>query len=206
MINLTPHLWQTENVDQLTDALVLFHSDFQDAKLAKDAKNNHLNNSYVTLDNLLNVVRPLLSKHGLVVSQDLAGDSLTTVIYHKSGQFKGSAMPFKPMSGNKGTNELQQLGGGITYAKRYALSAALAISVDTDDDGNSAPITKQDLTPKKEAPKTTPKPLQKKKIETPEQERTLMIWVNEKSEERVQQALDNYELTDDQRKAIESLR
>jgi hypothetical protein len=137
IIKLTDHLWQTDQVNELATALLEFQKDFNKASLKKDAKNQHLRNSYISLDNLLNTIRPILSKNGLVVTQDLAGDFITTTIYHTSGQFRGSSMPFNPMSGNKGTNNLQQIGGGITYAKRYALSAVLSISVDTDDDGNS---------------------------------------------------------------------
>jgi hypothetical protein len=156
IIHLTPYLFQTEQVNELAAALVKFHVEFDKVSLKKDAQNPHLRNSYVSLDNLLNTVRPLLANNGLVISQDLAGDHLTTVIYHISGQFKGACMPFSPMSGNKGTNALQELGGGITYAKRYALSAALGISVDTDDDAQSSKITKE---------QTQTKPIQKKPIE-----------------------------------------
>tara|TARA_R110000824_G_scaffold395070_6_gene595408 strand:+ start:9865 stop:10452 length:588 start_codon:yes stop_codon:yes gene_type:complete len=149
IIYLTPQLWQTEDITKLSKALIGFSKDFQDASLKKDAKNPHLRNSYLSLDNILNTVRPLLYKNGLTVIQDLAGDYLITTILHESGQYRGSAMLFNPMSGNKGTNNLQQIGGGITYAKRYAISAILAISVDTDDDGNSmknnAPVKKTEL-------------------------------------------------------------
>lgn len=136
MVNLTPNLWQTENITNLVSALVKFQDLFNQSSLKKDATNPHLKNGYVSLDNLLNTVRPLLIECGLVITQDLAGDSLITCIYHTSGEFRGSAMPFYPMSENRGTNLLQNIGGGITYAKRYALSALLGISVDTDDDGN----------------------------------------------------------------------
>lgn len=137
IIKLSENLFQTDQINELAAALVKFQIDFDKVSLKKDAKNPHLRNSYISLDNLINTIRPLLSKNGLVVTQDLAGDFITTTIYHTSGQFRGSSMPFNPMSGNKGTNNLQQIGGGITYAKRYALSAVLSISVDTDDDGNS---------------------------------------------------------------------
>lgn len=137
LIYQTPNMWHTADITKICKALIGFSKDFQDASLKKDAKNPHLRNSYLSLDNILNTVRPLLAKNGLTVSQDLAGDYLITTILHESGQYKGSAMHFNPMAGNKGTNNLQQIGGGITYAKRYAISAILAISVDTDDDGNS---------------------------------------------------------------------
>jgi hypothetical protein len=181
LIYLTPQLWQTEEVNDLTSALVAFQQAFDKVSLKKDAKNPHLRNQYLSLDNIINTVRPLLVDAGLTIVQDLAGDYLTTVIYHTSGQFRGSAMPFSPMAGNAGTNILQQLGGGITYAKRYALSAALCISVDTDDDGQSAKIQPKQLE-------------QKKKVSSEEEWRTLLIWVNEDLS-RVDVALKAYDLT-----------
>lgn len=147
IIRLTPQLWQTAEISELSKALINFAKDFQSASLKADAKNNHLRNSYVSLDQLLHTIRPILTKHKLAIMQDLAGEFIITTLIHESGQYKGSAMPFNPMSGNKGTNNLQQIGGGITYAKRYALSALLAISVDVDDDGNS--MNGQSMTVKK---------------------------------------------------------
>ncbi len=101
-------------------------------------------------------------------------------------------------------------GKATTYALKYALIYTFLVPNGLEDvDGDKTPSDNYEVpkaTPKKEAPKTATKPVQKKKIETTEQERKLMIWVNENPKERVQQALDNYELTDDQRKAIESLR
>ena len=191
VIYLTPQLWQTDQTNDLTSALVAFQQAFDKVSLKKDAKNPHLRNQYLSLDNIINTVRPLLADAGLTIVQDLAGEYLTTVIYHTSGQFRGSAMPFSPMSGNKGTNALQELGGGITYAKRYALSAALCISVDSDDDGQSAKIQ--------------PKQLQKKKVVgSTEEWRTLLIWVNEDLK-RVDQALQAYELTAEQIKTLQAL-
>ena len=140
---LTSNVWQTDSVTNLITALIAFNKDFDEVTLKKDAQNPHLKNKYVSLDNLLNTVRPILTKNNLVFTQELAGESLVTCIYHSSGEFKGSAMPFYPMSENRGTNLLQNIGGGITYAKRYALSALLGISVDTDDDGNNMPKAKE---------------------------------------------------------------
>lgn len=147
IIKITPQLWQTVEFSELSKSLISFAADFQKASLKKDAKNPHLRNNYVSLDGLLNTVRPILTKHKLAITQDLAGEYIVTTLLHESGQYKGSAMPFNPMSGNKGTNNMQQIGGGITYAKRYAISALLAISVDTDDDGNG--MNGQSMTTKK---------------------------------------------------------
>lgn len=150
IVHLSDQLIQTASMAEFTKALIEFHKLFEDVSLVKDAKNNR--NQYVTLDNLLNTVRPLLNQVGIAVTQELAGDYLATTLMHESGEFKTSMMPFNPMDG-KGINSLQAIGGGITYAKRYALSAALVISVDTDDDGagngkmNTKPKQKPFLTP-----------------------------------------------------------
>jgi len=147
IIRLTPQLWQTIEISELSKALIGFAADFQKASLKTDSQNKHLRNKYVSLDGLLNTVRPILTKNKLTITQDLAGDYLITTLLHESGQFKGSAMTFNPMSDNRGTNNLQQIGGGITYAKRYSISALLAISTDVDDD--AASMQGQVVTPAK---------------------------------------------------------
>ena len=137
IIRLTPQLWQTVEISELSKSMISFAADFQKASLKADSQNKHLRNKYVSLDGLLNTIRPILTKNKLSISQDLAGEYLITTLMHESGQFKGSAMIFNPMTDNRGTNNLQQIGGGITYAKRYALAALLAISTDVDDDAQS---------------------------------------------------------------------
>jgi len=137
IIRLTPQLWQTVEISELSKAIIGFATDFQKASLKADSQNKHLRNKYVSLDGLLNTIRPILTKNKLSISQDLAGEYLITTLMHESGQFKGSAMIFNPMTDNRGTNNLQQIGGGITYAKRYAIAALLAISTDVDDDAQS---------------------------------------------------------------------
>jgi hypothetical protein len=167
--HLNADYFQSEQITELIPALVKFQITFQNASLKKDAKNEHLRNSYVSLDNLLHVIRPILSDCGLVVVQQLAGEYMTTVLYHASGQFIGANMPFNPMAGNKGTNALQELGGGITYAKRYSLGALLQISVDVDNDGQDSKLKSEQL---KKSPS-------KKKVESIEQLNKIVDWVLE---------------------------
>ena len=174
IIFITPQLWQTSEISDLTKALILFQSKLTETSLKKDAKNPHLKNSYLSLDHIINTTKPLLCECNLVMVQDMAGGFLTTQIMHESGQFKGSAMEFNPMAGNKGTNKLQEIGGGITYAKRYTWSAMLGISVDTDDDGNG--MKGKDVAPKKEAKKPQSKPIKDSEINK------LALWaVNKKA-------------------------
>lgn len=167
-INLTQDYFQSENITEIISALINFQIAFQNSSLKKDAKNEHLKNGYVSLDNLLHVVRPLLSDNNLVVIQSLAGEYLTTVLYHNSGQFIGSNMPFHPMSATKVTNPLQEMGGGISYAKRYSLSAILQISVDVDNDGNDSKLSNKQLSKNK-----------RKKVETMDQVYKIIEWLVE---------------------------
>jgi hypothetical protein len=181
---------QTDNISELILAMVNFNLEFQNTKLIKDGKNEHLRNKYLTLDNILNTVRPILTKHGLVIVQALAGDYLVTTIYHVSGQYIQSEMPFHPMSGNKGTNALQELGGGITYAKRYAISAMLGISVDADDDGQGSKIKPQELKAKK-------------KVSNIDELQKLLGWLINNPEKQ-DTYLDLFELTKEQKQFIEN--
>ena len=181
---------QTDNLSELILAMVNFNSEFQTTKLVKDGKTDHLKNKYLTLDNILNTVRPILTKHGLVIVQALAGEYLVTTIYHVSGQYIKTDMPFHPMSGNKGTNALQELGGGITYAKRYAISAMLGISVDADDDAQSSKIKPEQL-------KT------KKKVNTIDELQKLLGWLINNPEKQ-DTYLDLFELTKEQKQFIEN--
>jgi hypothetical protein len=171
---LNPEYYQSDSLKELIPALIGFQKAFNEIKLKKDAKNDHLKNSYLTLNNLTTTIRPILTDNGLVVVQSLAGGNLTTVLYHSSGEFIGSNMPFNPMSGNRGTNALQEVGGGISYARRYSLSALLQISVDEDTDGNGSKMTYDQLSnPKKESNK------QRKKVETMEQVYKIIDWLIE---------------------------
>ena len=164
---------QSDNVSLLIEALINFQKDFHEISLKKDKKNEHLRNAYMTLDNILNTIRPLLSKNGLVIVQSLTGSYLSSVLYHVSGQYIKTDMPFNPMSGNKGTNDLQNLGGGITYAKRYQICAMLSISADNDDDAqNSGHITNELLRP------------QKKKVTTIEECNKLIEWLKKNPDKR----------------------
>jgi hypothetical protein len=146
IIFITPQLWQTSEISDLTKALVLFQSKLCKISIIKDAKNPSLKNKYLSLDHIINLTKPILSECKLVIVQDMAGGFLTTQLMHESGQFKGSAMEFNPMAGNRGTNKLQEIGGGITYAKRYTWAALLGISADTDDDANG--MKGKDVQPK----------------------------------------------------------
>jgi hypothetical protein len=92
---------------------------------------------FAPLPEILDLVRPILGKHGLCVrftTQPQDGAVLVVCeVVHTTGTIVGQAALLSP-----GGNNMQAVGSGLTYARRYALTAALGIAADDDDDGESA--------------------------------------------------------------------
>jgi hypothetical protein len=92
--------------------------------------------TYADLPQILEVINPLLKKHGLGFSQLLTETGLLTVIFHTaSGECIEGTCPI-PATTLKGMNDYQSFGSGITYYRRYALSSALGIVTDKDTDAS----------------------------------------------------------------------
>jgi hypothetical protein len=92
---------------------------------------------YADLADLLALVRPLLARHGLAVTQDVQTVDrearVTTFVLHVSG----GSLAFGPLGLPLGDTP-QGTGSAITYARRYALLAALGLATEEDDDGHAA--------------------------------------------------------------------
>jgi hypothetical protein len=158
---------QSKMDNQLTALLTALNKVQGELKPVEKSKSNpHFRSKYATLEDILEVSIPLLSKHGLVLIQSLAGTetspTLETIIAHVSGQNIKSTAPLfcKELTS-------QGLGSAITYMRRYSLMAILGISTtDEDDDGNRASkptpqkpmITEKVAQTLKTQPPTQPKP------------------------------------------------
>jgi len=93
---------------------------------------------YASLPTILEIINPLLQKHGLAYSQPLICEEekryVKTVLIHlTSGEIIESDVDI-PVTSLKGMNDYQSLGSGITYMRRYAISSLLGIVVDEDTD------------------------------------------------------------------------
>lgn len=107
-------------------------------KLEKDQENPFFKSKYVTLDQVLNKVVPVLNKNGIILSQSVSFTentlpTLITQLIHESGDKLSSEMLLQVK-----TPDPQAQGSAITYARRYALVSMLGLSVGEDDDGNAA--------------------------------------------------------------------
>ena len=126
----------SDTIDALATALALAQGEIRPA--IKDALNPAFHSKYADLGAVFEAIRPALAKHGLSVVQmpehsDDALLHLTTRICHKSGQWIEGTMSI-PV----GKVNAHGYGSAITYARRYALAAAVGVVSDEDDDGNAA--------------------------------------------------------------------
>lgn len=131
---------KSDSIGKLATALSLLQGEIKDAH--KDKKGYGYN--YADLSQVLEITRPLLTKHGLAVTQ-LCGHSdnkvtVETVLMHTSDQWVSSTieMSVEPM---KGMTKAQAVGCIITYARRYALAAIVGITqTDTDAHAENAEV------------------------------------------------------------------
>lgn len=138
---------KSDSIKNLAAALAKFQGDVKNP--ANTADNPFFKSKYAPLQDVLNLVRPLLSKHGLSVIQSPTGDgtdiSITTILLHESGEW----IKLEPLVLKADKATAQGAGSAITYARRYSLSAVLGISSEDDDDGNHATGNKQGKAPAK---------------------------------------------------------
>lgn len=96
---------------------------------------------YANLASCLDAVKKPLADNGLAVAQLVSQEGekhvLVTMLLHESGQWLKSIFSIENVV-MKQCNSLQQLGAGITYARRYALSAIIGLTQE-DDDAQSIP-------------------------------------------------------------------
>ena len=121
------------------------------AGVKKTAENPFFNSMYFDINGLLDVVKPVLSKHGLVILQPLdmvEGKSciVTMIIDPESGEELASAIPLPELSNP------QQMGSAITYYRRYSLQSILSLQ-SVDDDAETA-MSRKPKAPKKPAAKS----------------------------------------------------
>lgn len=104
---------------------------------SKDATNPHFKSKYADLAANVDAARGPLAANGLAVIQEAtasaAGVAVATRILHASGQW----IQFDPLTVPCAKVDAHGVGSATTYARRYALGAALGLVAD-DDDGNGA--------------------------------------------------------------------
>lgn len=128
---LPMHTNTPEQQTAINKALIGFISETSD--ILADDYNPHFRSKFASLSKHLEVLKPLLKKHGLTVLQLPSGDyesvGVKTIILHESGASieERCLIPCeKGMSGQQG-------GAIITYLRRYALASLAGVATEDDD-------------------------------------------------------------------------
>lgn len=148
----------SESIQEIGTALAKAQSEMEN--LEKSGKNPAFKNEggarpYSTLSNVLDEVRPKLSKHGIAILQvPVNGEDgavgVVTRLIHSSGQWMEGSLYVKPAQFTA-----QGVGSVLTYLRRYTLMSMAGVAPD-DDDGNAASIEQ----PVNRAPANRPSPPQ----------------------------------------------
>ena len=152
---------KSESIAALAAALAKAQGEMENA--GKNSVNPHFKSRYADLAEILNTVRPVLSKHGLAVTQFPAFEGnlahVETILTHASGEWMSGTC-----SAPVQKSDPQGVGSALTYLRRYSLAAVCGLAQE-DDDGHTAsrpkpgPAQQQKPAPQPTAPKPGPDPL-----------------------------------------------
>jgi hypothetical protein len=144
---------------------------------------------YADLATVVEVVRPILAKHGLAYVQ-LPTDTernghvaVTTRLVHESGEWMEDTLSMPA-----GQNGAQGVGSAITYCRRYSLMAVLGLAPEDDDGGAASQAPKQRPAPRRqesapaarEPAPAAPEPAPDPNAMTEPQRKKLQALMNEK--------------------------
>ena len=129
---------KSESIIKIAAALSKAQGDIKNPSNSKTVKvptsKGTYSYKYAPLDEILGSIRPILSKHGLSILQTPSTESdhvvVTTILLHESGEY----IVAPPLRLKMQQYTPQGAGSAITYARRYALSSILVISIEDDDD------------------------------------------------------------------------
>ena len=142
---------KSDSIASLAAALAKAQGEMENA--SKNSQNPHFKSKYADLAEILNTVRPVLSKHGLAVTQFPAFESGTahveTILTHASGEWMSGTC-----SAPVQKSDPQGVGSALTYLRRYSLAAVCGLAQE-DDDANAASKGPKQAA---QAPKVAPKP------------------------------------------------
>lgn len=126
---------QSDEIDQLEAALLKFRSEVPEIAKTEKAEARSFSYTYASLAGVLSVVDPLLIRVGVLhVQTPLGENALKTRLSHPaSKQWLEGVMVMHP--GSSATP--QDIGGLISFMRRYSLTAMLGLRT-VDDDGAGA--------------------------------------------------------------------
>lgn len=127
----------SEQVDRLLPALAAIQNRVE---VKKNAVNPHHKNKYANIEAIIDACSPELEKQGLMFMQTLDDEGIepgqvliiTRIIHIETNQWVESRLKITAKAATP-----QDLGGAVTYARRYSLVTILGLTPE-DDDANAA--------------------------------------------------------------------
>lgn len=135
-----------------------FHERFiiarqQIAPVRRRGHNPRFGSSYATLDDIIEAVMPALAANGLLLTQHVDGDHVTTRV--TGGEPSDVLFSHVPICAD--TTDAQRYGSALTYARRYGLASLFCLQgTEEDDDGNNAQPQKPATVPPSITPVSLP--------------------------------------------------
>lgn len=120
---------------ELNKAFLAFQSEL--VAISKDRENSFGGYTYASLDTIMADILPRLARAGLILTQSIGKDQITTTVTHAAtGQFFGELTPIIVEPSRPKMSPAQLYGSGVTYCRRYSLGLlGITTSVDDDDSG-----------------------------------------------------------------------
>lgn len=154
---------KSDSTGKLAEALAKAQGAFLPIEKSKSAQvkmksGGEYSFDYADLHSVLAAVTPALTANGLALVQDAeagqgAAVKVSAMLLHSSGEWIQSAPVSVPVEGSRP----QEVGGAISYARRYVVSSLLSIaSTEEDDDANAAEGNKATITRREHAPSSAP--------------------------------------------------
>lgn len=144
----------SDKTDELIKALLAAQKEFPPIPKTRQGQLGNRKYMYADINDILDLVKPVLHKHGLVLQHGMESNghsAVTCRLSHVSGQWQQSSLK---LSDNL---TAQALGSEITYERRYTGCAMLGIATEDDDDGAAASEKKRTEPPSHAAPEGTHK-------------------------------------------------
>lgn len=124
----------------------------QAQKIVPGSTEGSVRYKFAPYEDIIRAVRPLLSKYGFAITYDQDIDDkrviVTCTLMHTGGHSRSNKFACRIGSGPPKASEAQGDGAATTFAKRYALCAALGITIESDDtdgrnEGDGTTITRE---------------------------------------------------------------
>ena len=135
ILNSNNSNYESSNTQELNEAFAKAQLEFP--TIAINRENPYFKSPYADLNAIMKVIRPIIAKNGLSITQrTLLEDGATilqTRLWHSSGQWIESRARIIPSK-----NDPHTYGSNLTYMKRYQVIALLSITIEDDPDDDDA--------------------------------------------------------------------